>query len=44
MAAFARFTGPLADRITGRAVAEIVPRMEAEVAELGRSFGEHVRG
>jgi len=40
----AAITGPLADRITGRAVAEIVPRMEAEVAELGRSFGEHVRG
>jgi short-subunit dehydrogenase len=35
------FSGRLADRILGGSVRRMIPRMEAEVRTLGRSFGEH---
>ena len=31
----------LADRLTGRTARRLIPRLEREVAALGRSFGEH---
>lgn len=37
------WTGPLADKIARRITPKIIPRMEKEVAKLGRSFGAHVR-
>jgi short-subunit dehydrogenase len=33
------FSSPLAERVTGRTAAKVVPRLEAEVKVLGRSFG-----
>ena len=38
------FTSPLAERAAMRAAARAVPRMEAEVQALGRSFGAHSVG
>ena len=38
------FTSPLAERATMRAAARMVPRLEAEVQALGRSFGAHSVG
>jgi short-subunit dehydrogenase len=35
------FMSRLADRVTGRTARRIIPRLEREVAALGRSFGEH---
>ena len=35
------FNSPLSDRFNGRIAARIIPRLEREVAALGRSFGEH---
>jgi short-subunit dehydrogenase len=35
------FASPLAERATGRMAARVIPRLEREVAALGRSFGEH---
>jgi short-subunit dehydrogenase len=35
------FMSRLADRLTGRTARRIIPRLEREVAALGRSFGEH---
>lgn len=35
---------PLSDAIVGRDTARMVPRMEAEVRALGRSFGTHTAG
>lgn len=37
------WTGPLADRIALRTTRTLIPRMEEEIARLGRSFGDHVR-
>lgn len=36
-------SSPLADRVAARTTPSLIPRMEEEVARLGRSFGEHVR-
>jgi short-subunit dehydrogenase len=38
------FTSPMAERATLRTAAKTVPRLEAEIARLGRSFGEHSVG
>jgi hypothetical protein len=38
------FTSPVAERATLRAAARSVPRLEAEVLALSRSFGEHSVG
>ncbi|MFL5382696.1 MAG: SDR family oxidoreductase [Longimicrobiaceae bacterium] len=35
------FMSRLSDRVTGRTARRIIPRLEREVAALGRSFGEH---
>jgi NAD(P)-dependent dehydrogenase (short-subunit alcohol dehydrogenase family) len=35
------FMSRLADRFSGRTARRIIPRLEREVAALGRSFGEH---
>ena len=35
-------SSPLADRVAARTTPSLIPRMEEEVARLGRSFGEHV--
>lgn len=48
LAPFAAFRqllmSPLSDRVAGRTAARIIPRLEAEVRALGRSFGEHSVG
>lgn len=38
------FSGPVAERVTAARARESVPRLEAEVKALGRSFGEHSAG
>lgn len=37
----ALFTGRISDAIVGREARTLVPQLEAEVAALGRAFGEH---
>jgi hypothetical protein len=32
---------PLSDAVTGRQAARLIPKLEAEVRALGRSFGAH---
>jgi short-subunit dehydrogenase len=48
LAPFAAFrqllASPLSERISGRTAARAIPRLEAEVLALGRSFGEHSVG
>lgn len=45
LAPFAAFrqllASPLSERIAGRTAARVIPRLEAEVTALGRSFGSH---
>lgn len=36
-------SGPLADLAARRVTSEVVPRLEAELERLGRSFGRHVK-
>jgi NAD(P)-dependent dehydrogenase (short-subunit alcohol dehydrogenase family) len=35
------FMSPLSDAVTGRQAARLIPKLEAEVRALGRSFGAH---
>jgi len=38
------FSSPFSERVTGKAASRAIPRLEAEVQALGRSFGEHSVG